>query len=142
MSGIPVHPVKHRDAAGHGAFACRTTVRPLAEGRFPPAPCGAGRAAQEKEDLMKRPSRPEASSAPTKGSPGPDRVAVEPLLPVAIPYTGARLARGIRAGRWVFASGQAATDYVNGLALDVVQAERPLNGSCATSARRGVSTTT
>jgi enamine deaminase RidA (YjgF/YER057c/UK114 family) len=50
------------------------------------------------------------------------------LLPVAIPHTSARLARGIRAGRWVFASGQAATDYVNGLAPDVAQAERPLNG--------------
>ena len=34
----------------------------------------------------------------------------------------------MRAGRWVFASGQAGTDYVNGLAPDVVQADRPLNG--------------
>src|SRR5882757_7927531 len=57
-----------------------------------------------------------------------ERISVEPLLPVSIPHTGARLARGIRAGRWVFASGQAATDYANGLAPDVVQAERPLNG--------------
>ena len=77
---------------------------------------------------MKRPSRPEASPAAVEGPPRPERVAVEPLLPVAIPHTGARLARGIRAGRWVFASGQAATDYTNGLAPDVVQAERPLNG--------------
>src|SRR5258707_15573143 len=57
-----------------------------------------------------------------------DRISIEPLLPVSIPHTAARLARGIRAGRWVFASGQAATDYVNGLAPDVVQADRPLNG--------------
>jgi enamine deaminase RidA (YjgF/YER057c/UK114 family) len=53
---------------------------------------------------------------------------VEPLLPVAIPHTGFRLARGIRAGRWLFASGQAATDYVNGLAPDVAQTDHPLNG--------------
>jgi len=53
---------------------------------------------------------------------------VEAILPVAIPHTNARLARGIRAGRWVFATGQAATDYVNGLAPEVEQAVRPLNG--------------
>jgi len=57
-----------------------------------------------------------------------DRVSVEPLLPVPIPHTSARLARGIRAGRWLFASGQAGTDYVNGLAPDVEQPDRPLNG--------------
>ncbi len=55
-------------------------------------------------------------------------VEVEPLLPVPIPHTNARLARGVRAGRWVFASGQAATDYVNGLAPDIVQSDHPLNG--------------
>jgi enamine deaminase RidA (YjgF/YER057c/UK114 family) len=54
--------------------------------------------------------------------------AVEPLLPVAIPRTEFRLARGIRAGRWLFASGQAATDYVNGTAPEVVQAHHPLEG--------------
>ena len=54
--------------------------------------------------------------------------AVEPLLPVAIPHTEFRLARGVRAGRWLFASGQAATDYVNGVAPEVVQADHPLNG--------------
>jgi enamine deaminase RidA (YjgF/YER057c/UK114 family) len=77
---------------------------------------------------MKRPSRPKASSArPGRGAASAP-VKVEPLLAVPIPHTGARLARGIRAGRWLFASGQAGTDYVNGLAPDVVQAERPLNG--------------
>lgn len=54
--------------------------------------------------------------------------AVEPLLPVVIPHTGFRLARGIRAGRWLFASGQAATDYVNGTAPDVVRVHHPLDG--------------
>ena len=76
---------------------------------------------------MNRPARPKASAA-ADGATAADGVAVEPLLPVAIPHTGARLARGIRAGGWVFASGQAATDYVNGLAPEVVRAEHPLNG--------------
>src|SRR6185436_997960 len=57
-----------------------------------------------------------------------DNKTIQAILPVAIPHPSARLARGIRAGRWVFATGQAATDYVNGLAPDVEQAVRPLNG--------------
>ena len=69
---------------------------------------------------MKRPSGSKVSSARNGRTSAP--ISVEPLLPVPIPHTGARLARGIRAGRWVFASGQAGTDYVNGLAPDVVQA--------------------
>jgi enamine deaminase RidA (YjgF/YER057c/UK114 family) len=83
---------------------------------------------QKEDDVMKRGSRSEGAPAQADRSLVPDRVAVEPLLPVAIPHTSAQLARGIRAGRWVFASGQAGTDYINGLAPDVVQAERPLNG--------------
>jgi enamine deaminase RidA (YjgF/YER057c/UK114 family) len=83
---------------------------------------------EKMDDIMKHPTRPRATSARANRASAPARVAVQPLLPVAIPHTSARLARGIRAGRWVFASGQAATDYVNGLAPDVVQAERPLNG--------------
>jgi enamine deaminase RidA (YjgF/YER057c/UK114 family) len=72
-------------------------------------------------------NRPSAKS--DRGSDGaPEQVSVEPLLAVPIPHTSARLARGIRAGRWLFASGQAATDYVNGLAPDVAQVEHPLNG--------------
>lgn len=54
--------------------------------------------------------------------------AIEPLLPVGIPHTGFRLARGVRAGRWLFVSGQAATDYVNGTAPEVLQAHHPLDG--------------
>src|SRR5260221_8005240 len=76
---------------------------------------------------MKRPSRAKSSRVKAPLASKHDD-AVEPILPVAIPHTGARLARGIRAGRWVFATGQAATDYVNGLAPDVEQAARPLNG--------------
>src|SRR5476651_284353 len=77
---------------------------------------------------MKRTSRAKVSPARKNQKAASGRVSVEPLLPVPIPHTTARLARGIRAGRWVFASGQAGTDYVNGLAPDVIQADRPLNG--------------
>ena len=80
----------------------------------------------ERNDIMKRPSGSKISSARNGRTSAP--VSVEPLLPVPIPHTDARLARGMRAGRWVFASGQAGTDYVNGLAPEVVQPERPLNG--------------
>ena len=73
---------------------------------------------------MKRPSSGKTSGKSRNG----EGASVEPLLPVPIPHTGARLARGIRAGRWVFATGQAGTDYVNGLASEVVQADRPLSG--------------
>ena len=60
--------------------------------------------------------------------PAAEKISVEPLLPVPIPHTSAMLARGVRAGRWVFATGQAGTDYVNGLAPEVVRADFPLNG--------------
>lgn len=77
---------------------------------------------------MKRPSRGK-NTARKSHKPASNRMSVEPLLAVPIPHTNARFARGIRAGRWIFASGQSATDYVNGLAPDVVQADRPLNGA-------------
>ena len=73
---------------------------------------------------MKRPTDHKTSGESRNGK----GASVEPLLPVPIPHTGARLARGIRAGQWVFATGQAGTDYVNGLAPEVVQADRPLSG--------------
>ena len=77
---------------------------------------------------MKRPLPATGSSAnKTKGF-SAQTISVEPLLPVPIPHTTARLARGIRAGRWLFATGQSGTDYKSGLAPEVVQAERPLNG--------------
>lgn len=64
--------------------------------------------------------------------------AVEPILPIPIPRTGAQFARGIRAGRWLFATGVSGTDYVNGVAPEVVQADHPLNGepACKREARR------
>ena len=56
------------------------------------------------------------------------RSAVEAVLPVPIPHTGATFARGIRAGRWLFATGLSGTDYVNGMAPEVLAADHPLNG--------------
>ena len=53
---------------------------------------------------------------------------VEPLLPVPIPHSKARFARGVRAGRWVFATGLSGTDFVNGLAPEVTGGGHPLNG--------------
>src|SRR5215218_4625510 len=43
------------------------------------------------------------------------------LLPLDVAYTPHRLARGVRAGHWVFATGQAGTDSTNGIAPEVIQ---------------------
>lgn len=53
---------------------------------------------------------------------------VEAILPVAFPGSTARYARGMRAGRWVFATGLSGTDYVNALAPEVTQEGHPLDG--------------
>ncbi len=53
---------------------------------------------------------------------------VEPLLPVTLPGTDIKLARGVRAGPWIFATGQCGTDYVSGLAPEVSAQAHPLNG--------------
>lgn len=59
----------------------------------------------------------------------PMRKAVsQAVLPVDVPGTQCRLARGIRAGRWLFATGQAGTDYVHGLAPEVLQSGHPFDG--------------
>jgi enamine deaminase RidA (YjgF/YER057c/UK114 family) len=50
------------------------------------------------------------------------------LLPVNVPGTPHRLARGIRAGRWLFATGQAASDNVLGIAPEVLQSRHPFDG--------------
>jgi enamine deaminase RidA (YjgF/YER057c/UK114 family) len=73
---------------------------------------------------MKRPRPAKDPSAPKN----PPPTSIEPLLTVPIPHTSAKLARGIRAGRWVFATGQCGTDYVNGIAPEVLRADHPFNG--------------
>ena len=55
-------------------------------------------------------------------------VKAEPILPVPIPHSRATCARGMRAGSWVFATGLSGTDYVSGMAPEVLQAGHPLNG--------------
>jgi enamine deaminase RidA (YjgF/YER057c/UK114 family) len=54
--------------------------------------------------------------------------ATKAILPVDVPNTPHRWARGISAGRWVFATGQSGTDYAHALAPDVLQAGHPLDG--------------
>ena len=56
---------------------------------------------------------------------------VKPLLPITIPNTDIKLARGVRAGPWIFATGQCGTDYVSGLAPEVRGDGHPLNGEPA-----------
>jgi enamine deaminase RidA (YjgF/YER057c/UK114 family) len=54
--------------------------------------------------------------------------ATTPLLPVELPNTPHRLARGIRAGRWVFATGLSGADGTNALAPEVLQSGHPFDG--------------
>src|ERR1700758_1102001 len=54
--------------------------------------------------------------------------AAKAVLPTEIPNTPYRWARGVRAGRWLFATGQCGTDYVHGMAPDVLQAGHPFDG--------------
>jgi enamine deaminase RidA (YjgF/YER057c/UK114 family) len=54
--------------------------------------------------------------------------AIKAILPVQVPNTPHQWARGIRAGRWVFATGQSGTDYVHGLAPEVLQSSHPFDG--------------
>ncbi len=60
------------------------------------------------------------------------------LLPVTIPNTNIKLARGVSAGPWIFATGQCGTDYTSGLAPEVRCDGHPLNGEppCKREARR------
>lgn len=57
------------------------------------------------------------------------RSAVSPLLPVTIQPGNIRYAPGVRAGRWVFATGHKGTaDFVSGMAPEVVDAAAPRHG--------------
>jgi enamine deaminase RidA (YjgF/YER057c/UK114 family) len=57
-----------------------------------------------------------------------DRGQIEVILPVPIPNTSFQWARGVRAGRWIFATGQCGTDYKNAIAPEVLQSGHPLDG--------------
>src|ERR1700760_4631941 len=54
---------------------------------------------------------------------------VEPLLPVELGAGKVRFAQGVKAGRWVFATGLMAQDFVNGIAPDVLSERAPHSGA-------------
>ena len=54
--------------------------------------------------------------------------AVEALLPVELGPGKVKFAQGIKAGRWVFATGLMAQDFVNGIAPDVLAERAPNAG--------------
>jgi enamine deaminase RidA (YjgF/YER057c/UK114 family) len=54
--------------------------------------------------------------------------AVEPLLPVELGAGKIKFAQGVKAGRWVFATGLMAQDFVNGIAPDVLAERAPHAG--------------
>jgi len=61
--------------------------------------------------------------------PVPPVSAVTPLLPVTIQPGNMRYAPGVRAGRWVFATGHKGTaDFVSGMAPEVIEASAPRHG--------------
>jgi enamine deaminase RidA (YjgF/YER057c/UK114 family) len=77
---------------------------------------------------------PRTRSSPRHG-PRPARAssasAVQPLLPVRFGTRGDfTFARGVRAGRWLFASGQMGVDYATGaIAESVLRGRSPLSGT-------------
>src|SRR6185295_18625145 len=52
----------------------------------------------------------------------------EPLLPVELGSGKIKFAQGMKAGRWVFATGIMAQDFVNGIAPDVLAERMPHAG--------------
>jgi enamine deaminase RidA (YjgF/YER057c/UK114 family) len=56
-------------------------------------------------------------------------MAVEPILPVELGRGKVAFAQGMRAGRWVFATGLMAQDFVNGIAPDVLAERAPHAGA-------------
>ncbi|HSC96158.1 MAG TPA: RidA family protein, partial [Burkholderiales bacterium] len=66
---------------------------------------------------------------PAKRKPAPRASAATPLLPVTIEPGNIRYAPGVRAGRWVFATGHRGTaDFAGGMATAVIDAAAPLRG--------------
>ena len=61
--------------------------------------------------------------------PAMPKTTVTPLLPVTIQPGGIRYAPGVRAGRWIFATGHKGTaDFVGGMAPEVMEAAAPRHG--------------
>jgi enamine deaminase RidA (YjgF/YER057c/UK114 family) len=57
-----------------------------------------------------------------------EAAAVTPLLPVELGAGKVRFAQGVKAGRWIFATGLMAQDFVNGVAPDVMSERLPHGG--------------
>jgi len=75
------------------------------------------------------PYRSEMAARSRKNPATLDQGAVTALLPVTIEPGGVRYAPGIRAGRWVFATGHKGTaDFVSGMAPAVVDPDAPRHG--------------
>jgi enamine deaminase RidA (YjgF/YER057c/UK114 family) len=59
---------------------------------------------------------------------GKANCAVEPLLPVELGQGKIKFAQGVKADRWVFATGLMAQDFINGIAPDVLSENAPHSG--------------
>lgn len=58
----------------------------------------------------------------------PAKASVEPILPVRLGKGDVHYARGIKAGRWVFTTGNMAQDFGRGIAEDVIASRLPRAG--------------
>src|SRR6266481_9505308 len=54
---------------------------------------------------------------------------VEPLLPIELGPWKVKFAQGMKAGRWVFATGVMAQDFKSGIAPDVLAEHAPHSGA-------------
>ena len=77
-------------------------------------------------------SRPDArhhhAAYPHRSDPMTKSATVEPLLPVELGAGKIKFAQGVKAGRWVFATGLMAQDFINGIAPDVLAERAPHAG--------------
>src|SRR6202045_121650 len=73
-------------------------------------------------------SKPRPARATYQHETDPMTKCVEPLLPVELGAGKIRFAQGMKAGRWVFATGLMAQDFVNGIAPEGLQARPPQAG--------------
>src|SRR4029077_4003105 len=73
-------------------------------------------------------SKPRPARATYQHETDPMTKSVEPLLPVELGAGQIKFAQGMKAGRWVFATGLMAQDFVNGIAPDVLAERVPHAG--------------
>src|SRR6202049_510828 len=73
-------------------------------------------------------SKPARHGPPYQHETDPMTKSVESLLPVELGAGKIKFAQGMKAGRWVFATGLMAQDFVNGIAPDVLAERAPHAG--------------